>query len=64
VILLLDRISEFLIRTEPTNPVPLILQRAKRIMGMNFLELMNDLAPGGVEQVRVVTGPTEGEGGG
>jgi type VI secretion system protein ImpA len=62
VILLLDRISEFLERTEPTNPVPLILQRAKRIMSMNFLELMQDLAPNGVEQVRVVTGSATADG--
>lgn len=56
VVVLLDRICEFLARTEPTNPVPLVLQRAKRLMNMNFMELMGDLAPDGIEQVRKVTG--------
>lgn len=56
VVLLLDRICEFLARTEPTNPVPLVLQRAKRLMTMNFMELMGDLAPDGIDQVRKVTG--------
>ncbi len=63
VIVLLDRISEFLQRTEPTNPAPLILQRAKRIMGMSFIEIMNDMASGGLEQVRTVTGVKEDESG-
>lgn len=61
VILLIDRICEFLQRTEPTNPVPLVLQRAKRLMGMNFMEIVNDLASSGVDQVRTVTGVKEEE---
>lgn len=56
VVLLIDRICEFLARTEPTNPVPLVLQRAKRLMSMSFMEIMNDLAPDGVDQVRRVSG--------
>lgn len=56
VIVLLDRICEFLQRTEPTNPAPLLLQRAKRVMGMNFFEIMNDMAAGGMDQVRTITG--------
>lgn len=61
VIVLLDRICEFLQRTEPTNPAPLILQRAKRIMSMSFIEIMNDMASNGLEQVRTVTGVKDGE---
>lgn len=59
VVVLIDRICEFLQRTEPTNPAPLVLQRAKRLMSMNFMELMTDLAPDGIEQVRTVTGEKE-----
>lgn len=56
VVTLLDRICEFLERTEPTNPAPLLLQRAKRLMDMNFMQLMNELAPDGLGQVRTITG--------
>lgn len=58
-ILLLDKISEFLQRTEPTNPVPLLLHRAKRLMTMNFVELMSEIAPDGLAQARIVIGSTE-----
>lgn len=61
VVLLLDRICEFLQRTEPTNPAPLLLQRAKRLMDMGFIEIMNELAPDGLSQARNVTGVKEPE---
>jgi type VI secretion system protein ImpA len=56
VVVLLDKISEFLQRTEPTNPVPLILARAKRLMEMNFIELLQEIAPDGVMQAKNVAG--------
>lgn len=59
VITLLDKISEYLQRTEPTNPVPLLLQRSKRLMSMNFVELMGDIAPDGLTQAQVVIGQQE-----
>lgn len=62
VVLLLDKIIVYLEKSEPTNPTPLILHRAKRLMGMNFMEALADLAPDGVKQIKVVTGniPTVG----
>ena len=59
VVLLLDRIAEFLQRTEPTNPARLLVTRAKRIMDMDFIQLMNELAPDGLSQARIVTGVPE-----
>jgi type VI secretion system protein ImpA len=41
----LDRICDYLARTEPANPVPLLLERAKRLMYKNFVEIVQDLAP-------------------
>ena len=61
VIVLMDKICEFLQRTEPTNPAPLFLQRAKRLMSMNFIDLIKDLAPDGEAQARNVTGVKEEE---
>lgn len=56
---LLDRITEYLQRTEPTNPAQLLVARAKRIMDMDFIQLMNELAPDGLSQARIVTGVPE-----
>lgn len=52
----LDRLCDFLARTEPGSPVPMVLRRAQKMMNMNFLELMNDLAPDGLSQAERVVG--------
>ena len=38
-------VCEFLERTEPTNPAPLLLRRARQLISRNFLQLMKELAP-------------------
>lgn len=53
---ILDRLTEYFRRTEPSSPVPLLLQRAKRLISKDFMEILKDLAPSGVEQARVVSG--------
>lgn len=47
---LLDKICEYFERYEPSSPVPLLLRRAKRLLGKDFLEIMRDLVPDGVTQ--------------
>ncbi len=56
VLRMLDKICTYYERFEPSSPVPLILQRAKRLVTKNFFEIMEDLAPDGINQVTVVTG--------
>lgn len=56
VVTTLDKICEYLSRTEPTSPVPILLRRAQRMMGMSFLELINDMAPDGLPQAERVVG--------
>jgi type VI secretion system protein ImpA len=56
---MLDKISDFFGRTEPSSPVPLILQRAKRLISKNFMEIMRDMAPDGLSQARNITGLDE-----
>ncbi len=55
VIRTIDRICDFYQRTEPASPVPLLLQRAKGLVKLDFMEIMEELAPGGVpEAVQVL----------
>lgn len=53
---MLDRICEFIERTEPSHPAPLLLRRAQRLMNMSFVEIIEDLAPDGLSQMRNIAG--------
>lgn len=52
----LDRVIEFLEKNEPSNPAPLLIQRAKRLIGASFMEIMADLAPDAVSGVDHIAG--------
>jgi type VI secretion system protein ImpA len=56
VVKLLEILCQYLEINEPTNPVQILLKRAQRMMNMNFLELMQDMAPDGLEQAEKVVG--------
>jgi type VI secretion system protein ImpA len=58
----LDRVCDWLERNEPTNPAPLLIRRAQRLMKKNFLDIIRDLAPDGIDQVEKIAGTvTEAE---
>ena len=52
----IDMVCEFLERTEPTSPAPLLLRRARRMINRNFLQLLKDLAPDALSEVARVMG--------
>ena len=52
----LDRVIDFLHRTEPGNPAPLLIERAKRLVGVSFMDIMADLAPDAVSTIQNITG--------
>lgn len=52
----LDRIIAYYAAYEPSSPLPLMLQRAKRLVGADFMTIMKDMAPGGVDNVKLVGG--------
>ena len=58
---LIDKICEFYAKTEPSSPVPYLLKRAKRMIGKNFMDLLDDLAPEGARQFEVIRGPMVSE---
>jgi type VI secretion system protein ImpA len=53
---LLDMVCQYLERNEPTNPAPLLIRRAKRLMTMDFMEIIRDLAPDGLTQIQTIAG--------
>ena len=56
VIRRLDEICEYYARREPSSPIPHLLRRAQRLVGMNFVDLMKELAPGGLSEFQVISG--------
>jgi type VI secretion system protein ImpA len=55
-LLMLDKVISYLERTEPGNPAPLLIKRAKRLVGVSFMDIMADLAPDAVSSIQIVTG--------
>ncbi|MEE4330425.1 MAG: type VI secretion system protein TssA [Wenzhouxiangella sp.] len=56
VVKMLDRITEYFNKHEPSSPVPLLMQRAKRLVSQDFMSIMKDLAPDGLKQLELVSG--------
>lgn len=52
----LDKLCAYYARQEPSSPVPLLLQRARKLVDMSFTELLQDLAPEGLGQLAKVSG--------
>jgi type VI secretion system protein ImpA len=57
VVRMLDKLVQYYGRHEPSSPIPILLARAKRLVPMNFFEIMEDLAPDGIAQLTVIRGP-------
>jgi type VI secretion system protein ImpA len=56
VVRMLDAACEFLEATEPANPAPLLIRRARNLIGMDFLEILRELAPDGLAQAELLAG--------
>jgi type VI secretion system protein ImpA len=56
VVLWLDRICEYYAQEEPSSPLPLLLQRCRRLVTASFLDIVRDMAPDALPQVQIITG--------
>lgn len=52
----LDRIIGYYRRAEPSSPLPVLLERAKKLVGADFLTIVNDMAPQGISNVHLIGG--------
>jgi type VI secretion system protein ImpA len=55
----IDAVSDFFRKHEPSSPVPLLLERAKRLVSKSFMEVLEDIAPDSLSQVRLIGGIRE-----
>jgi len=57
----LNLICEYYKKNEPSSPVPILIERVTRLVGKGFLEVIQDLAPNGVEQVEFLRGISDND---
>lgn len=56
VINTLDRIMDYYARQEPSSPLPILLERAKRLVNADFMTIIEDMAKDGLDEVRRIGG--------
>jgi type VI secretion system protein ImpA len=52
----LERACEWIERNEPSNPAPLLIRRSQRLMSKNFIDIVRDLIPDGLDQIEKLAG--------
>lgn len=50
----IDSIAEYYARAEPSSPVPVALERIKGWIAMDFVAILNDIAPGSLSEATTV----------
>jgi type VI secretion system protein ImpA len=56
----IDKICAYYARSEPGSPLPLLLERCRRLVSSSFLEIIQELAPDSVAQVNSIAGRKPG----
>lgn len=59
VVRLLEKLCDYFRRNEPSSPIPILLNRAKQLVGKDFMEILQDLAPDGVPQAERFKGASD-----
>ena len=52
----LELACQYLEQNEPTNPAPLLIRRASKVMEMSFMDIVKNMAPDGLNQAMFITG--------
>lgn len=61
VIKTLNLVCEYYRKNEPSSPVPLLIERAIRLVGKSFMDALKDIAPDGVDQAKIISGRQDEE---
>lgn len=57
--LLINQMCDYLETHEPGHPAPLLLRRAQKLLGMDFLSIMRDLNPDSIRSIEQLAGITQ-----
>ncbi len=56
---IIQKICDYYAANEPSSPVPILLQRANKLIGMDFAALLENLTPSGKSVLSPLVGPEE-----
>ncbi len=56
VIKTLNLVCDYYRKNEPSSPVPLLVERAIRLVGKSFMDALKDIAPAGMDEAKIVSG--------
>ncbi len=59
VISSIEDIEDYYHKNEPGSPIPLLLQRAKKLVNKDFIALMEELSPDSINQLEMIIGKTQ-----
>jgi len=54
----LERICDYYAEYEPSSPLPLLLQRCRRLVTSSFLDIVREMAHDALSQIQLITGNT------
>jgi type VI secretion system protein ImpA len=60
VVRAIDAICAYYLRAEPSSPVPLLLQRSRRLVTMSFVDILKEMLPESVAPLQKISGKTDG----
>lgn len=61
VVRALDQVIEYFEKHEPSSPLPLLINRARRLVGADFVAIVDELAPSGSAEVKAAGGVVESD---
>jgi type VI secretion system protein ImpA len=61
VVWALDAICRYFERYEPSSPIPFLMHRAKKLLMMNFMDILRELAPDALKQAENICGAQQKE---
>jgi type VI secretion system protein ImpA len=56
-IYLLELAADYFRANEPSSPLPMLIDRCRRLAAMEFMDILRDLAPDGLNQAQMIAGP-------
>ncbi|WP_205952009.1 type VI secretion system protein TssA [Pantoea stewartii] len=54
--LMLEKVKQYFTQHEPSHPAPLMIDRVQRLIELDFMDIIRDLAPDGVHQLENIFG--------
>jgi len=55
-LMMLEKVKQYFAEFEPGHPAPLMIDRVQRVIGLDFMDMVRELAPDGVNQLENIFG--------